>query len=601
MMDYLLARGEIENEKITELLKKYSNNLEVSVQFIKLGTWSLFYSSGFYSGFEPYQNDDYFVLVLGAPLIRGDEKNLRSFKESELTRLTLSTIFSRRGKGLDCFIGGFQILVFDKKTDSILIFNDKVGFVPIYCHQSKDSTSGSDKLILSSHVDILAQSLEKSPSVDTVSVADFLAFQTVTFPFTFYDGIFQLDPSRPKIINATGVGFSEEWVANDQSPERFDTIRQSSESLYNAVKEAEDQVLAYSGGKLGLLFSGGEDSRALLCSADDPKIFKAYTVCDSHNFEAKIANTVCDKVGCSWSLIQRPPSHYLDNIHKSVRISESHNFFYHAHFNGFSVFNNKNSIFMGGLSADAFCKGSHVKKFSRFGIVRGFDKDFWQYRGTKNLLDLGPFKTHVVARRKNRNSEVKAEFSESWQEFHSLYPATMNTNGTNYFVNRRLFRSFEPFADASIFDWSMRTPIEWKLNRRVFHLAFKRSFSKSWSIPNSKKTFPYFGYWLNGPLSWLISIFDEKIKGLKRRLRFKIKNEGPWPVWKNVVNSEAFSNLRMQIHGSALQSLLGQELFDLLEKSLDSNDPVQALAGLHVKVWAEGFLEGKPDADKSLG
>lgn len=590
-MDYLITNGMIDEGKVLNSFEKYSKD-GVPDTFIKrIGDWWVVFSGASYPGFEPFEDDNYFVLALGAPLLRSDRSDLKSFCRSDLTAQALKYLIAENDHDPNAFLGGFQIIVFDKINNSVSIFNDKIGLVPIYYCNLTLEGSDFNELWFSSHVDVLAKSWPNENEIDAVSVADFLTFQTVTFPFTFYKNIFQVEPSSWKRVTADGFETLKDFTVKKLDVCRYSSIEESADHLFNLVKEAEDRISSYSGGSLNILFSGGEDSRALLCTLDDPAKVRAYTVCDSFNAEARIAKAVCDKAGCDWELIKRPPTHYMDNILKSVRVSESHNFFYHAHFNGFEQFDDSGKVFLGGLAADAFCKAAKVRKVSSFGIVKDYDKEFWQYRGTKNLLKTGALHDPVFARRHRHNLDAKNKYGVSWQEYHALYPASMNTNFANFFINRRLFASFEPFADGSVFEWSVQTPVGWKLNRRVFHLAFKRSFMKCWSIPNSKGTFPYFGHLINGPLLWGIENFKRRMRGLKRRFNARVVNDGPWPVWRNVVQSENFRQQRIQGHEIPLRSLLGSDAFELLETSLDSNDPVQALAGLHVKIWAEDFMQ----------
>jgi hypothetical protein len=106
---------------------------------------------------------------------------------------------------------------------------------------------------------------------------------------------------------------------------------------------------------------------------------------------------------------------------------------------------------------------------------------------------------------------------------------------------------------------------------------------------HAKGTFPYLGWQFNSPLTFVLN-YLEKFRR-KGRALFGItkKNQGPWPLWKNVVSHERFKELvgfSSPAENNRVKDILGIEIFELVERSINDKDPVQRLAGLQVRLWS---------------
>lgn len=591
-MDYLFSPRAEDADRLSRSLAYIRQDCDPKTLQTWRGDWGVLVSIGEpYPGFVPVESESRVILVLGGPLPRHE------LVEGDAPDRFSSWIADQlEGEQLlnwgEMLIGGFQIVEILKHQKTVRVINDVGGFVPFYTHHDDNSVTQVDGI--GSHADALASAMEQKPAVDEVSVADFLVHQTTAFPHTMYQKVLQCPPGHVHELGAPNSTMnSTAYWSMDETNNPLG-IEAGAKLLRDAVTQTLQTICHYSR-RVKVLMSGGEDSRVILSLVPESVDRLAFTVTDSYNREARIAQRVSKMVGADWVNAHRSDSFYLDNAKSSVRLSESHNFFYHAHFNGIhNTLQSGHEPVLGGLMADAFCKGSHV-----------LDKNDpvnsgWQYLGVPRPLDLpDSLGREVYLRRERHNNRLRKNRPLSWPEWHSLYPATMNTSATNYLVGRRLFRSYEVFSDFSVIDWSIRIPVPAKLKRKAFHKAFQPAFKRTWLVPHGKGTFPYFGHAVNDSLLYVTGLKKRAVRKVRHKLGFgRGVNDGPWPVWKDVVQTELYKSLMK----APQLNLLGADAERAYDNATRSRDPVQALAALQVKLWLdqiENFHSTESDTEST--
>lgn len=68
----------------------------------------------------------------------------------------------------------------------------------------------------------------------------------------------------------------------------------------------------------------------------------------------------------------------------------------------------------------------------------------------------------------------------------------MRATVPNIYVNRRLFRSYEPFLGNGVVRISSAVPVGWKLNRKLFNRAMRPFLKQSRFIVHGDGWFPYY-------------------------------------------------------------------------------------------------------------
>lgn len=203
MSDYIFsAIKQPENFLANEIQKNYQAKALKICEFH--GNWgSLAVSKNLYNGFLPYENEQHIFIVIGGPVLYFTDNdfltNSDSNQASEL--LYRRWLIEKNMNWADNLSGPFSILLIDKKSFKVTVISDLMGFVPTY------SCIKSQKLFLSTHVDLLARVTQENNNIDQVSVADFLLNDVVTYPHTIYTNIWQQPPAS--IVQLTMRGNAE--------------------------------------------------------------------------------------------------------------------------------------------------------------------------------------------------------------------------------------------------------------------------------------------------------------------------------------------------------------------------------------------------------
>jgi len=132
-------------------------------------------------------------------------------------------------------------------------------------------------------------------------------------------------------------------------------------------------------------------------------------------------------------------------------------------------------------------------------------------------------------------------------------------------VNRRLFRSYEPFMSKDVVKVSAAVPQSWKLNRRLFHKAAKPLLKPTKWLFHSEGRLPYFPWYINSFIqfgTWLTNEMGVKMGLIKG-------NQGPWNQWDELMNSKQWKQA-IETYSSGVKQLLPvlqqKDVFDLFEE-----------------------------------
>src|SRR5699024_6752170 len=208
-------------------------------------------------GFDPYETIKYLVVVIGGPLLTFKENDFVKDKESNAgTR----AIFERWQSGnliwhkdLD---GPFSILIINKEVPEIICVTDIKSFIPIFKYRKKNQYT------ISSHVDMVTIVSNPKADFDEVSLADFILHGTVTYPYTTFKDVYQIQPASEHryshIDNKVRVkSYWEPYETNEYS-DNNKTAKYLRDSLSTYIELITSQTT-----KIAQFISGGEDSRTL--------------------------------------------------------------------------------------------------------------------------------------------------------------------------------------------------------------------------------------------------------------------------------------------------------------------------------------------------
>ena len=428
--------------------------------------------------------------------------------------------------------GPFAALVVDKETGAGRVLTDLFAWIPVFVAPGDREGRG---LVIGTHVDAVAEAAGLRGNLDAVSVAELLSYFTVTFPHTLYAEVAQLEAGTERGYTAAG------WSAPGRSywqPLEGPTPA----SLPDAAAELRgafiDDVAAACAGNpvVGVLLSGGEDSRAVLGAVPAGVSVRGFTYAPAFNREVRSARRVARAYGVPLEVGLREPTHDLVHFEAVARLVGSQNLFLDAH--GYALHESlglaKLPVVLGGFSSDALLKADNVSNRAKASLRRGMAPAPRRWK-TAVLPGLAEELLHAATDRRERYRLRLAELRpESADEWCRIYPFSMRKYAGNLHGNRRLFRTHEPFMSNRVVALAASAPQRWKIDRRLFREAMRPLLARSWHVPHSRNRFPFFGARVN--------LVARPILGSIRAARAAVTgslgaNQESWPLWPDLARS----------------------------------------------------------------
>lgn len=219
-----------------------------------------------YAGYpwQVYENDEAMIVVEG--LIYN-----RSESEIERALLAVSKTYVENGNHrasirsfVDAHDGDFNILIYDKISEKLLIFNDRLGRLPAYLYHEQALLVFSREL---------KPILDVLPFIefDTISLSEFLVFEFILGKRTLVSGVSKVPPSclievrqcSHKMDVTAGKVFDLNFEDAEEILSRDDCIQNCTGLLLQSVNERVRKTRERSY-NISADLSGGFDTRAIL-------------------------------------------------------------------------------------------------------------------------------------------------------------------------------------------------------------------------------------------------------------------------------------------------------------------------------------------------
>ncbi|MEI3611400.1 hypothetical protein [Pseudogracilibacillus sp. SO30301A] len=560
MSDFLYSTKKIEQKMIYKVFKNIYKNEKTNLKYYQ-GTWgSLAISQNTYNGFEPLETEEFITVVVGGPLLMFRDNSFITIKESnEGTKSIFNRWLNGKINWNEDFSGPFHILIINKKERTCLSVTDIMSFVPVYYFNNEKNS------YICSHVDMLAEVSGDKENLDEISLIDFILHGVVTYPYTFYKNIKQLQPASTHKINVNKLRTNSYWIPIEENSyssinEAADDIRKNLIKYINKITSETTNIAQF--------ISGGEDSRTLSGLLKDINR-DAFIYLDSMNREGKLAKRITENYNATFNLRTRTYTHYLDILPECASLVGTGSEYHHAHTYGFHKEIERYDAVFGGLFSDALLKGARIKKHI-WTIKLPFlseikDRSFSNSNKLKvNLFDEKQIK-ELTLRRQEHLDFICQFRNDSAEEWFELWPSSMNRNIPNVHANRRLFKSYEPFLSNEIVKISARVNQSWKLNRKLFHKSVKPFLKPSKWIFHSNGWLPYYSWKPN----ILIHFTTWTFRQFGIRLGIIKGNQGPWTEWRSLITTNDWNDSIQSYLSNT--TILSSELKANIENVLKNN------------------------------
>ncbi|HEU4452283.1 MAG TPA: asparagine synthase-related protein [Longimicrobium sp.] len=565
MSDFLFSTRRRAPSELSQALERYLAPVAPEIVQHDGSSGSLAVARGLHDPPSVVMDDGRFLSVLiGEPIVRIAPESPGLSWRGERRRAVHDLLKSGGAIAWDDHLDGhFAALVVDRETGVGRVVTDLFAFIPVFV-----STDAEGGVVIGSHVDAVARAAGRYRDIDLVSAADFTAALTCTFPHTLYRGVEQAMPATDRRFTTGGWNDAGRtfWRPEERNP--FASPREAADALREAVR---DDVRVVSEGlpEIGLLLSGGEDSRAVLGAVPPGVRVRSFVYADWESREVRIARAVARAHGADFEVGRRAPSHYLDGFRAVAGMIGAHHLFTDVHGYGFHdrLGIARMPVVLGGLSSDSLLKAEYTP---------GPRRERRPVRVAREPAMREELLAEVDARR-TRFRDWLAEFRpESADEWTVLWPFSMRRHGGNLDGNRRLFRSHEVYHATAVVKIAAAVPAAWKVHRRLFHAAMRPFFATTRFVPHAKLRYPAFGRVGNALLLPGLAI-ARTARGLaKGEIR---RRQQPWPKWSSLSASEGAERERRAtpLLESPLRDLFAPESIGQAEDAVRGWYPLRQL------------------------
>jgi asparagine synthase (glutamine-hydrolysing) len=228
--------------------------------------------------------------------------------------------------GFERLNGSFVIVIYDRRSQELILASDRFGSRPLYYH------ADSKGIVFGTQLGPVIRFPGIRKELDLQSIFEFFTFQKVLREKTFLEDVNLLPPATVLRFRGGKSELKAYWKM-EYRPDYSHSRKEYSRLLAGAVYDAVNARLR-GNHRMGLLLSGGLDSRIILAASRNTAAFETITIADRPNREVKTARKIAAAAGCDHHFIPRPADHYASLVDDAVRIGGGMFRFDHAHYIG---------------------------------------------------------------------------------------------------------------------------------------------------------------------------------------------------------------------------------------------------------------------------
>lgn len=452
--------------------------------------------------------DSKIIYIKGAPRLYRDA-TISGVKQDEVIEnsenLKSSTLVSELLKCSDInewgkyLTGNFLIVIVDQKKSKCAIITD----LGNSSHLFSSSLSDANKIFFSTDIDRLAFETNRTEDIDYVSIVDYLTQQSITYPYTYYNGLKEVSFAshitccyKDKELYTSEYQY---WLPSCSENESSSDLSGLSERLRIGVRNTVEEILSDKK-NIALFLSGGIDSRVIAgLMAELGVEGQAITIADSLNRETGIARKIAQTTGLKHKVFLRDLEYYPNLIKDSIVLEGPHFDFTWNMFLGFrnEIKKYRFDAVLGGYMSDTLLKLHEANVKAKYflgrhlGTLERFDRTDLRFLrgGSKYLKQFSSiFKSELLEQVKERRkknleywSNLRTEGS-AW-EWSYIWPFMRNKHNPNLTTNIFNHPSFEIYTDRSCIEVARIASQKIKINGRLFNKAMYPFMKRTLGIP----------------------------------------------------------------------------------------------------------------------
>jgi asparagine synthase (glutamine-hydrolysing) len=391
--------------------------------------------------------------------------------------------------------GSFAAALYDNKTDTLLLINDRYGTIKMFYYYDKNCFCFAPKIR-----PLLELGVKKMIKKD--ALFDFFIFGFLLGEKTFFEDIFQLPPATILEFSKGNLRLSQYWDYEFDC-NNYDT--RPREQLIDELgrlweKSVERRIIK--GKKIIIPLSGGFDSRAILAAAlkysskDD---IITFTFGEKGSFDFEIGNMIAQKTGIENVSLGVEKEDFENQNRTSFFDTEgmidATPYFAVRGYRGIKTFGeNILSGFMGGETMGSLVlpKMINFRLKSKRDYNRARNLIFnWRTRHNYKIIkklcapllkDVPDFKHSFNQTTRDLNDIASKEFINYCTRW--LYK-NEEWNYTSFCVLRfrNLFEYSIPFLDNDLVDFMLKIPPDLRLNKSLYKSMLLKKYPELFTLP----------------------------------------------------------------------------------------------------------------------
>lgn len=361
--------------------------------------------------------------------------------------------------------GIFLLLRHDDRGLSIC--TDRLSHIAAYAFED------AGRVIISTQVEWIAELT--GASLDEVSLAELILWDNPTFPHTTRVGIRQLAPGACHAIDA-GVDhprIETTHLWQPVEPQRWPSKRACIDAAI-AGAQASAREIASGASRLGVMLSGGLDSRIVAAELLRHAEVEAFTYLDHANREAAAAERTATALGIRHHLVYREPAFYASAFDRGLALVGFEQNAIPCHSLCLVDHPSLGSLdaIVGGFGCDILMKSAYVpyamkdlvlahRGLARVRPERRIGKHNYSQAHKRRALIRRDLLKAALERREAYEEQIRAIRPRSAEEWIGFYPVSQTTSIDSAAADR-CFPHDEFFFHADLVEASAMTPAVWK-------------------------------------------------------------------------------------------------------------------------------------------
>ncbi len=379
------------------------------------------------------------------------------------------------------------------REHDVVVVTDPAGSIPLYYGY------GSNGGAMGTMVHHVAQ-CSGLTSVDRVSATDFLLHGAVCHPYAWYEGVRVPPPGTVCTFGPEDMESHVYWTPTE--PETVCAscdVQVWADRLRDKVRAAVEASLD-GAERTRVLFSGGEDARAVLGLVPDHVSCTPTTVLGHKNREYRLAQWAAWGQGYELDWIERPDGYYRSSVADRINAIGPGWDIRHMHVFGRVAEPLQDAdVLLGGYGADTLFKTHYMtnmnERLGRPDRLRPPEPD--QIEALNFDWGTKLFRREVVEqvreRRKKHHERLKVHRPKTAGNWHWLWPLRPRAYA-QYMTSMRIGpRMAEPFLFNQVYQLAAKMPDPCRVYGRAFRQAFAAEMGLSGWMPTSSNAIPRLG------------------------------------------------------------------------------------------------------------